>query len=158
MSSSNNSDAPSEERRAKHAVVMVLGDIGRSPRMQYHTLSLLEEGHYVTLIGYAGEGLVPPLESAAMADDSTNDKTQQIPFYQGHLHVIRMTPYQPPRTNIVYRLLYYPLRLFSLLYCVIHALWIQLNHVPHTTKPPVVILVQNPPSVPTLLLAYLYCV
>lgn len=112
----------------------------------------------MTLIGYAGEGLVPPLESAAMADDSTNDKTQQIPFYQGHLHVIRMTPYQPPRTNIVYRLLYYPLRLFSLLYCVIHALWIQLNHVPHTTKPPDVILVQNPPSVPTLLLAYLYCV
>ena len=30
-----------------HVVVVVLGDVGRSPRMQYHAASLLEEGYHV---------------------------------------------------------------------------------------------------------------
>ncbi len=139
----------------KHAVVMVLGDIGRSPRMQYHALSLLEDGHYVTLIGYAGEGLLPPLEMALTG--STNDEASwSKPSYHGHLRVLRMEPYQLPKTFPLYRLLYYPLRLLSLSYCVIYTLWIRLNT--HTMMPADIILVQNPPSMPTLLLAYAYCV
>ena len=47
-----------------HAVVVVLGDLGRSPRMQYHVLSLLQAGHYVTFVGYAGEDLIPALSSS----------------------------------------------------------------------------------------------
>jgi hypothetical protein len=40
-----------------HIVVLVLGDIGRSPRMQYHAISFANENKVekVTLIGYAGE-------------------------------------------------------------------------------------------------------
>jgi beta-1,4-mannosyltransferase len=40
-----------------HAVVIVLGDTGRSPRMQYHSVSLasMAEIERVTIIGYAGE-------------------------------------------------------------------------------------------------------
>jgi beta-1,4-mannosyltransferase len=108
--------APEEAHRVKHAVVMVLGDIGRSPRMQYHTLSLLEDGHFVTLIGYAGEGLIPPLEMALIhsSDDASASSSLLKPMYHGHLHVLRMVPYQPPKTNLLYRLLYYPLRLLSL--------------------------------------------
>lgn len=34
-----------------HATVVVLGDVGRSPRMQYHALSLVNAGATVTLIG-----------------------------------------------------------------------------------------------------------
>jgi beta-1,4-mannosyltransferase len=34
--------------------VVVLGDIGRSPRMQYHAISLANLGHEVDLIGYPG--------------------------------------------------------------------------------------------------------
>ena len=34
--------------------VLVLGDAGRSPRMQYHCLSLLNEGYAVDLVGYGG--------------------------------------------------------------------------------------------------------
>ncbi|EED90915.1 beta-1,4 mannosyltransferase, partial [Thalassiosira pseudonana CCMP1335] len=127
----------------KHAVVLVLGDVGRSPRMQYHALSLLEQGHYVTLIGYAGEGLIPPLEKALTSVPSSaapsGSNGAPCSCHQGHFHVLRMKPRQPPRTNPLFRLLYYPLRLASLL-------------------PVDVILVQNPPSVPTLLLAYLYCI
>lgn len=34
--------------------VLVLGDIGRSPRMQYHALSIARHGGRVDLIGYHG--------------------------------------------------------------------------------------------------------
>ncbi|PSN54085.1 hypothetical protein C0J52_03079 [Blattella germanica] len=34
--------------------VVVLGDIGRSPRMQYHSLSFAKEGYDVDVIGYEG--------------------------------------------------------------------------------------------------------
>lgn len=38
--------------------VVVLGDIGRSPRMQYHALSIAKNGGWVDLIGYKGESRV----------------------------------------------------------------------------------------------------
>lgn len=38
----------------KHACVIVLGDLGRSPRMNYHCLSLAKAGFNVTFIGYKG--------------------------------------------------------------------------------------------------------
>ena len=34
--------------------IVVLGDLGRSPRMQYHALALADAGAYVDLIGYEG--------------------------------------------------------------------------------------------------------
>lgn len=34
--------------------VVVLGDLGRSPRMQYHALSIAKHGGLVQLIGYKG--------------------------------------------------------------------------------------------------------
>jgi len=37
--------------------VVVLGDLGRSPRMGYHALSLANQGYQVELIGYAGSEL-----------------------------------------------------------------------------------------------------
>lgn len=36
------------------AQVLVLGDIGRSPRMQYHALSIARGGGQVDIIGYCG--------------------------------------------------------------------------------------------------------
>ena len=49
--------------KGRRVCVCVLGDIGRSPRMQYHALSLLSEGAELSLVAYEGENLVPPLES-----------------------------------------------------------------------------------------------
>lgn len=45
-----------------HAVVLVLGDLGRSPRMQYHASSLshVSKIAIVTQIGYSGEKLMFP--------------------------------------------------------------------------------------------------
>lgn len=34
--------------------VVVLGDVGRSPRMQYHCLSLVQQDYKVELVGYGG--------------------------------------------------------------------------------------------------------
>lgn len=34
--------------------VLVLGDIGRSPRMQYHAMSIAKHGGRVDLVGYQG--------------------------------------------------------------------------------------------------------
>jgi hypothetical protein len=35
--------------------ILVLGDIGRSPRMQYHALSIARKGGKVIIIGYKGK-------------------------------------------------------------------------------------------------------
>src|ERR1043165_3817648 len=40
-----------------NATVVVLGDLGRSPRMQYHARSLADLGAEVDLVGYAGSDL-----------------------------------------------------------------------------------------------------
>lgn len=42
-------------KRRTRVHVLVLGDIGRSPRMQYHALSIAKKGGYVDLVGYLGE-------------------------------------------------------------------------------------------------------
>ena len=34
--------------------VVVLGDVGRSPRMQYHSLSLAQFGYEVDIVGFSG--------------------------------------------------------------------------------------------------------
>jgi beta-1,4-mannosyltransferase len=39
--------------------ILVLGDIGRSPRMQYHALSIARHGGYVDIIGYHGQRRLP---------------------------------------------------------------------------------------------------
>ncbi|XP_072549930.1 chitobiosyldiphosphodolichol beta-mannosyltransferase [Salminus brasiliensis] len=43
-----------DESALLNACVLVLGDLGRSPRMQYHALSLSRNGYNVTLIGFLG--------------------------------------------------------------------------------------------------------
>lgn len=45
--------APPKDGKVRVAV-LVLGDIGRSPRMQYHALSIARKGGLVELIGYSG--------------------------------------------------------------------------------------------------------
>ena len=34
--------------------ILVVGDIGRSPRMQYHALSCAKAGYHVDLVGFGG--------------------------------------------------------------------------------------------------------
>ena len=38
----------------KSICIVVLGDVGRSPRMQYHALSFVKTGFSVDIVGYGG--------------------------------------------------------------------------------------------------------
>ncbi len=45
---------PLQWKQGRTVQIVVLGDIGRSPRMQYHALSIAKHGARVFLIGYQG--------------------------------------------------------------------------------------------------------
>jgi beta-1,4-mannosyltransferase len=119
-----------------HILIVVLGDLGRSPRMQYHCVSLLEAGHYVTAIGYTGEGLIPSLH---------NDSQSNI---ASRLQVIRFnTPYLFRKSPF-----YFVWRLLSLTYYLSYALLFSV-----TKRPIDFVLVQNPPAIPLLGIAFIFC-
>jgi len=48
--------------RRKCAYVIVLGDIGSSPRMRYHATSLTKSGYFVQMIGYGSNNIPDDLE------------------------------------------------------------------------------------------------
>lgn len=142
--------------RRRHIAVIVLGDVGRSPRMQYHARSLLEQGHYVSLVGYTGEDLIPDLNNEIY----TNSK-------ENLLNVIRFESYSPPSWLKKFKLggklpiglpIYLIFRLLGLVFGLIYILWFRLSRFKNTIIPVDCILVQNPPSIPLLLLSYCYCI
>ncbi|GAX21133.1 beta-1,4-mannosyltransferase [Fistulifera solaris] len=116
-----------------HVVVAVLGDVGRSPRMQYHTMSLLEAGHDVTLLGYTGEDLIPALQEN-----------------QERLRVVR---FMPPSFLFLRKCLpiYFVSRILSLTLWLTWALFLSVPGVADC------IIVQNPPAMPIMAICVLYC-
>ena len=144
--------------RGRHVAVIVLGDLGRSPRMQYHASSLLDHGCYVTLIGYEGEELTPRLREA-------EEETKRSGGCGGGgaaLKVVKMAPLCPPRSLRRGPLLpfYLTLRVLGLVWALVRALWFDLprGRDGGGAPPPVdAVLVQNPPSAPLLLAAWIFC-
>jgi beta-1,4-mannosyltransferase len=118
-------------------VVIVLGDLGRSPRMQYHAQSFLEAGHSVTFVGYEGEELIPTLTHKRHRD---------------RLTVVRFDAPVLPSLKQFSLALYFLWRIVSLSVLLVHNL---LFRVP---KPSTVnlVLIQNPPALPLLAVAVLY--
>jgi len=122
-----------------HAVVIVLGDVGRSPRMQYQTVSLLEEGHRVSLVGYEGEDLIPPLSGV-----------------EERLNVIR---FKIPSLKVLKSVLplYFLWRVLSLCLYLLYALFVSVPSAGRNMKQVDLVLVQNPPALPLLAVSYFYC-
>ena len=111
------------EMSNKRACVVVLGDIGRSPRMQYHALSLTKEGYKVDLVGYGG--------SSPHSDLIFNQNVT--------LHFMKQSP---DFASVFPRSISYFLKVFwQSLFLVLKLFFI---------AKPGFILVQNPPSIPTL--------
>lgn len=114
---------------SNHVVVLVLGDVGRSPRMQYHgrSFSKMVEVDRVTIVGYKGER---PLEEL-----QTNPK----------VHFQYLSTVDLPA-----------LRGLSLLRAIIKGLIMILTlftcllSIPRYT----LIVIQNPPSLPAVIVAY----
>jgi hypothetical protein len=59
--------------------VLVLGDIGRSPRMQYHALSIAKHGGRLQMIGYLGMFLVVSL-AVMLGPNFLSYCCSQMPF------------------------------------------------------------------------------
>ncbi|KAG8762372.1 mannosyltransferase [Ceratobasidium sp. 428] len=114
--------------------VLVLGDVGRSPRMMYHAQSLAENQFNTYLVGYSGSTLIKAL--------------RELP----NLTMSSLTP--PPKfiTSLPQQLfiLAAPLKL---LIQAVSILWTLLVTIPT----PEYIMVQNPPSIPTLVLVQIVC-
>lgn len=119
-----------DARRRGRIAVVVLGDFGHSPRMNYHALSLAKEGFEVDVVAYPG--------SQPRADILSN---QQI-----HLHLMTEPPnfqkYIPRLAAYVLKVVWQSLALF---------LSLMFLHKPSH------VLVQNPPAIPTLPVLWFCC-
>ena len=110
--------------------VVVLGDVGHSPRMNYHALSFANEGFKVNIFGYSGS------------------KPQEEILSHPNIKIVslRNTPkcfkYFPSLIRFVIRVLWQSVFLWtSLLF----------------NKHPDCLILQNPPSVPALPVCWLFC-
>ncbi|MCO5570443.1 hypothetical protein L7F22_024165 [Adiantum nelumboides] len=110
--------------KRNRAAVVVLGDLGRSPRMQYHALSLASQvGLEVDVIAYSGSEPHPDLVH--------NPKI--------HLHLMH-SPVSQGLPRILY-LMVLPLKLLHQLSMLVWILFFQISA-------PDFFIVQNPPSIP----------
>lgn len=114
--------------------IVVLGDIGRSPRMQYHALSIAKHGGDVAFIGYA--------ESEVPENIASNPRITIVPLWP--------TPKIFQTSNKLLFLLTAPLKVVW----QILALYLTLAYRARASK---WMLVQNPPSIPTLAIAFFIC-
>jgi len=115
-----------------HAVVLTLGDLGRSPRMQYHARSLADmvEISRVTAIGYEGE------------------KCMNVIRENAKIHEARMKPIDLGSFLRRIPLLHAILKGMGLLLSLLKLLW----SLPHYD----IVLIQNPPCLPALLACLIY--
>lgn len=125
-----------EQERADGAeqasvAVLVLGDIGRSPRMQYHTYSFAEKGVHVDFVGYEGE--------------PARDEVEHHPNITQHR--IWQFPWRFPRP------LFVVYAFFKLLVLTLQLFWVLLFGI----RKPSLILMQNPPAIPSMVIVYIVC-
>lgn len=104
--------------------IVVLGDVGRSPRMQYHALSCAKAGFQVELLGFGGS---KPIQELTDSENVTIQTLSEFP------ETFRGLP----------KLLYFATKAIFQFLQLISALLKCGSHCTH-------FLAQNPPSIPTL--------
>ncbi|XP_037649402.1 chitobiosyldiphosphodolichol beta-mannosyltransferase [Sebastes umbrosus] len=114
----------------RRVCVLVLGDLGRSPRMQYHSLSLSKHGYNVSFVGF--------LDTKPHRDVLREEKIKMVPITE--VKGVRVGP----------KILTYVTKV--ILQCL------QLLHVLLKMETQSYILMQNPPGLPTIAVAWFVCV
>ncbi|XP_034939473.1 chitobiosyldiphosphodolichol beta-mannosyltransferase [Chelonus insularis] len=117
-------------REEKRVCVVVLGDIGRSPRMQYHSLSLMKQGYFVDIVGYSGSEPLRDLQKSSFVK----------------IHYLKPVP---EWNNQMPRLLSYAIKT---IWQSIDLIWTLVRQVQSTY-----LLLQNPPAIPTIPVCWFYC-
>uniref|UniRef100_A0A3Q1JAJ2 Chitobiosyldiphosphodolichol beta-mannosyltransferase n=1 Tax=Anabas testudineus TaxID=64144 RepID=A0A3Q1JAJ2_ANATE len=111
-----------DDGTGRRVCVLVLGDIGRSPRMQYHALSLSKHGYNVTFVGFLGK----------ITAQQQNHSNCSVAF-----------PVGPKILTYVTKVI---------------VQFLQLLHVLLRMELQSHILMQNPPGLPSMAVAWLVCV
>ncbi|XP_076398244.1 chitobiosyldiphosphodolichol beta-mannosyltransferase isoform X2 [Megachile rotundata] len=117
-------------KRHKNVCVLVLGDLGRSPRMQYHVTSLVKEGFAVDFIGYPGS----------------------LPLKEIRENPLIRIYYLSPPLNIENKLSLFVCYVVKTLWQTFNLIWTLLH-----IRIPTHMLIQNPPAIPTIPICWLYC-
>ncbi|KND93305.1 Chitobiosyldiphosphodolichol beta-mannosyltransferase [Tolypocladium ophioglossoides CBS 100239] len=122
---------PAAKPEDEHIQILVLGDIGRSPRMQYHAISVAKHGRRVDIVGYKETARHPDLignprvAMYALAPQPEWISWGTLPFF----------------VNIPCK--------------VIQQFWTLFYTLMYTTPSARWIIIQNPPSIPTFHVALL---
>ena len=129
----------------KHAVILVLGDFGHSPRMQNHALSLLKKGHAVTAIAYENGSLM----KKALRDFGHGDgKASNLRFVGISTLPLRLTTTIRSRIRFVPSIVFFAVRVVLQFVQVLLCLLFETNG---SSSKVTDVMVQNPPCLPTFL-------
>eukprot|EP01132_Coremiostelium_polycephalum_P005934 gene5934-7389_t len=141
MKNSSSSKNKEDENRV---AVIVLGDIGRSPRMQYHTLSISRiENTRVSLIGYLEN---EPHQQIKNSDNIDIQPLKPFPVSLGGLG---------GAGGRVTRVLLWPvMAVAKVMFQILQLLYVLLFLVP---SPLSTVLVQSPPAIPTVFALKIAC-
>ncbi|KAF1930374.1 glycosyltransferase family 33 protein [Didymella exigua CBS 183.55] len=127
-------DGSDRFKQGRTVQILVLGDIGRSPRMQYHALSIAKHGGRVFLIGYQESEIHPDIVSSPLIE--------VVPL-------IAAPAFLRSSSKLLFAVIA-PLKVLWQVRSLYRALC-------YRTQPARWMLVQNPPSIPTLAVASLVC-
>ncbi|XP_058797980.1 chitobiosyldiphosphodolichol beta-mannosyltransferase [Phymastichus coffea] len=117
-------------QRTESVCIIVLGDVGRSPRMQYHAASFAKEQYAVEIVGYKGS---PPLEKLQ------NDPNVKIHYLHSY----------PDLKQNFSKTLAYTVKVIWQSTDLLYTLLFKCSSS--------FLLLQNPPAIPTIPICWFYC-
>ncbi|KAK2592422.1 mannosyltransferase [Conoideocrella luteorostrata] len=145
---------PPQNPDDNHIQILVLGDIGRSPRMQYHAISVAKHGRKVDIVAYKGKPVINRYQNLSaylltLLPCSLGAETSRHPDLIGNERV-SMYALAPQPEWIAWGTLPF----FLNIPCkVIQQCWTLFYTMMWATPAAQWIIIQNPPSIPTFHIA-----